>query len=56
MAGVDNHMTVADNHMTVADNHAIVVEQGRSEALDGPDGGLLCFLFAFLAENTAFTS
>jgi hypothetical protein len=49
MAGVDNHMTVVDNH-------TIVVEQGRSAALDGPDGGLLCFLFAFLPENTAMTS
>jgi hypothetical protein len=56
MSGMGNHMTVVDNHMTVVDNHTIVVEQGRSASLDGPDGGLLCFLFAFLAENTAFTS
>ena len=56
MIGMGNHMTVVDNHMTVVDNHTIVVEQGRSALLDGPDGGLLCFLFAFLAENTAFTS
>jgi hypothetical protein len=42
MIGIDSHMTG--------------VEQGRSEALDGPDGGLLCFLFAFLPEKTAMTS
>ena len=49
MAGVDNHMTVVDNHMTG-------VGYVRSAAADGPDGGLLCFLFAFLPENTAMTS
>jgi hypothetical protein len=56
MTVVDNHMTDTDNHMTVVDNHTIVVGQGRPEALDGPDRGLLCFLFAFLPENTAMTS
>jgi hypothetical protein len=56
MAGVDNHTIVADNHMTDTDNHMTGVGQDRSEALDGPDGGLLCFLFAFLPENTAMTS
>ena len=56
MTVVDNHMTDTDNHITVVDNHTIVVGQDRSAALDGPDGGLLCFLFAFLPENTAMTS
>ena len=63
MIGMGNHMTVVDNHMTGMDNHMIgidshmtVVEQGRSAAADEPDGGLLCFLFAFLPENTAMTS
>ena len=56
MTVIDNHIIGVDSHMTGTDNHMTGVEQGCSAALDGPDGGLLCFLFAFLPENTAMTS
>jgi hypothetical protein len=56
MTGTDNHMTVVDNHMIGIDSHMTGMGQDRSEALDGPDGGLLCSHFAFLPENTAMTS